>query len=226
MRIAPRTLLCASAFRVGGSGAETGFDELRELCDAAGDKRSLAIGMTGLIAQQFTAHHAEASDLATEQIRLLEAIDDPALTVGFADRRARRQASGRRVARSPAIGGSRRHPSRRRCHHGQRRHGIPVGNRVGLSRHRSMGFWAAGLEGRFRQQRFALARDSDVATLSAVMFFVYATAVPWILPADATALRDTEEALERAQRSGDDLALDLARCARGTVLVFADGPAA
>ena len=46
----PRTLLCASAFRVGGSGAETGFDELRELCDDAGDKRSLAIGMTGLVA--------------------------------------------------------------------------------------------------------------------------------------------------------------------------------
>ncbi len=47
MQIAPRTLLCATAFRVGGSGAETGFDELRELCEAAGDKRSLAIGMTG-----------------------------------------------------------------------------------------------------------------------------------------------------------------------------------
>ena len=61
MRIAPRTLLCASAFRVGGSGAETGFDELRELCDDAGDKRSLAIGMTGLVAQQFTAHRPEAS---------------------------------------------------------------------------------------------------------------------------------------------------------------------
>jgi len=56
MRIAPRTLLCASAFRVGGSGAETGFDELRTLCDEAGDKRSLAIAMTGLIAQQFTSH--------------------------------------------------------------------------------------------------------------------------------------------------------------------------
>ena len=84
MRIAPRTLLCASAFRVGGSGAETGFDELRALCEAAGDKSSLAIGMTGLITQQFASHHAEASDLATEQIRLFEAIDDPALTVGFA----------------------------------------------------------------------------------------------------------------------------------------------
>lgn len=83
MRIAPRTLLCASAFRVGGSGAETGFDELRELCDDAGDKRSLAIGMTGLVAQQFTAHRPEASKLASEHTRLLESIGDPTLTVGL-----------------------------------------------------------------------------------------------------------------------------------------------
>ena len=40
--------------------------------------------MTGLIAQQFTAHHPEATDLAAEQIRLFDAIDDPTLTVGFA----------------------------------------------------------------------------------------------------------------------------------------------
>ena len=39
MRIAPRTLLCGSAWRVGGSGADTGFDELRDLCTAAGDQR-------------------------------------------------------------------------------------------------------------------------------------------------------------------------------------------
>ena len=33
----------------------------------------------------------------------------------------------------------------------------------------------------------------------------------------------TEEGLERAMRSGDDLALDLSRCARGTVLVCREG---
>ena len=49
MRIAPRTLLCGTAWRVGGSVADTGFDELRELCTAADDKVSLAIGMTGFI---------------------------------------------------------------------------------------------------------------------------------------------------------------------------------
>jgi adenylate cyclase len=84
MRIAPRTLLCATAFRVGGSGADTGFDELRDLCTAAGDQRSLAIGMTGLVAKQLLkAHRREASRLATEHVQLLESIGDPMLTVAL-----------------------------------------------------------------------------------------------------------------------------------------------
>ena len=36
MRIAPRTLLCGQRWRVGGSVADTGFDELRDLCDYRG----------------------------------------------------------------------------------------------------------------------------------------------------------------------------------------------
>ncbi|MCW2651601.1 MAG: cyclase, partial [Mycobacterium sp.] len=41
MRIAPRTMLCAIAFRVHENVAGDRFDELRELCTAAGDKASL-----------------------------------------------------------------------------------------------------------------------------------------------------------------------------------------
>ena len=43
MRIAPRTMLCGTAFRVHVNVAGDRFDELRELCTAAGDKASLAI---------------------------------------------------------------------------------------------------------------------------------------------------------------------------------------
>ena len=39
MRIAPRTALCMSTWRVGLGVADTGFDELRELCCSAGDDR-------------------------------------------------------------------------------------------------------------------------------------------------------------------------------------------
>ena len=48
MRIAPRTMLCATDFHAGAIQESRGrFAELRELCSAAGDKVSLAIGMTG-----------------------------------------------------------------------------------------------------------------------------------------------------------------------------------
>ena len=84
MRIAPRTLLTASAWRLGGSGADTGFDELRELCTAAGDKRSLAIGMAGLVMDHYlNARCREASRLASEHTALLESIGDSSLTVGL-----------------------------------------------------------------------------------------------------------------------------------------------
>ena len=49
MRIAPRAPLCGTAYRVHADISGGLFDEFRELCSAAGDKASLAIGMTGLL---------------------------------------------------------------------------------------------------------------------------------------------------------------------------------
>ena len=82
MRIAPRTLLCMNTVRVAGSIADTGFDELRELCSAAGDTMSLAIGMAGLMTTLvFHNRYREAARLASDCSRLLESIADPALTM-------------------------------------------------------------------------------------------------------------------------------------------------
>jgi adenylate cyclase len=84
MRIAPRALLCGSTFQVGGTPADTGFDELRELTAAAGDKKSLAIGMAGhLTTLTFNAHHSEAASMASEFAALVESIGDPAMTAGL-----------------------------------------------------------------------------------------------------------------------------------------------
>jgi adenylate cyclase len=84
MRIAPRTFLCATGFRVSGSGFASGFDELRELCRSADDKRSLAIAMSGPVMETyFSGRRREASALATEQIQLLESIGDPNLTLAL-----------------------------------------------------------------------------------------------------------------------------------------------
>ena len=84
MRIAPRTLLCINTARVAGSIADTGFDELRDLCSAAGDTVSLAIGMAGLVtALVFHHRYREAARLASDFRRLLESIADPPLTLDF-----------------------------------------------------------------------------------------------------------------------------------------------
>ncbi len=84
MRIAPRALLCGTTFQVGGTPADTGFDELRELTAEAGDKKSLAIGMAGhLTTLTFNAHHSEAASMASEFAALVESIDEPEMTAGL-----------------------------------------------------------------------------------------------------------------------------------------------
>ena len=84
MRIAPRTMLCGIAWRAHMNVAGARFEELRELCTAAGDKASLAIGMAGLVIDH--AYHdriREASQLASEAMALVESLGDPNLTVGL-----------------------------------------------------------------------------------------------------------------------------------------------
>ena len=83
MRIAPRTMLCATGWRVDASVSGP-FDELRELCAAAGDVASLAIATAGLVMDHaFQGRAQDASQLASEAMSLIESLGDPALTVGL-----------------------------------------------------------------------------------------------------------------------------------------------
>ena len=84
----------------------TGFDELRELCAAAGDKASLAIGMVGLVTEhsRCTAGVREASRLASEPMALVESIGDPTLDGRAVLRGDRREARDRRDGRGAAAG--------------------------------------------------------------------------------------------------------------------------
>ncbi len=53
------------------------------MCAVAGDKGSLAIGMAGMVMHHMMDGRVrEASELASEQMVLLDSIGDPALTVG------------------------------------------------------------------------------------------------------------------------------------------------
>jgi class 3 adenylate cyclase len=85
MRIAPRTMLAVTDFHAQAADESRGrFAELRQLCSAAGDKVSLAIGMTGQATELLYASRGdEAARLASEQMDLLESIGDPTLTVGL-----------------------------------------------------------------------------------------------------------------------------------------------
>src|SRR5262249_57096625 len=77
MRIAPRTMLCGTAFRAHVNVAGDRFDELRELCSAAGDKASLAIAMAGLVMDHlYQGRMREASQLASEAWELTESVGD------------------------------------------------------------------------------------------------------------------------------------------------------
>ncbi len=73
MRITPRTMLCGTAYRVHMNVAGDRFEELRELCAAAGDKASLAIAMAGLVIDHvYRDRMREASQLASEAMALTE----------------------------------------------------------------------------------------------------------------------------------------------------------
>jgi adenylate cyclase len=223
MRIAPRTLLSGSAWRVGGSGADTGFDELRDLCMGAGDQRSLAIGMAGqVVAHYMNARRREASRLASEHIALLEAIGDPTLMVALSFAAVAKQETGEmaevlRVAQR-VIDLADGDPTM-----GDLIIGSPLAITIGL---RGAARWCLGIPGwkDDLHQAVAMARAVDPTTLAGVMWCTYVHAIEnGVLPPDATALRDTADTLALTEQSGDDFALDGARTARGVTLVHRGG---
>jgi adenylate cyclase len=74
-------------------------------------------------------------------------------------------------------------------------------------------------------EAIAMARASNAITLAAVMWHTHIIAIPYgVLLPNATALRDTADALAIAEQSGDDFALDAARTVRGVTLVRQAGP--
>jgi adenylate cyclase len=84
MQIAPRALLCLTAFRVGASATDGGFEELQELAIAADDKASLAIGMTGQMSALVAhGHYQQAAAMVGELMSLADSLGDSILSVGL-----------------------------------------------------------------------------------------------------------------------------------------------
>jgi tetratricopeptide (TPR) repeat protein len=228
MRIAPRTMLCATDWQGRAVDESRGrFPELRELCSAAGDKVSLAIGMSGLATELlYAGRPREGSRLAAEQMALLESIGDPTLTIGlafvafinwfdsgeFGEILRWSQTVIDLAEGDPAKGA-----------------GFGMGSplAIGLA-FRGVARWWLGRPG-WRQDlhdAFAMARNSDPATLAIVLTWTYGVAIPYgVLRADDSALRTIDEAVQTAQRASSDIALIFTEYALGVALLYRDAAA-
>jgi class 3 adenylate cyclase len=220
MRIAPRTMLCGIAWRFHVNVAGDRFEELRELCTAAGDKASLAIGMVGLVMDYvYHARILEASQLASEAVALIESLGDPNLTVGlsvaviFAKIESAEWSDVLRWSQR-VIDLSDGDPSKGN---------LLVGSPLAVAfTTRAIARWCLGRPGWRDDQRhgLAMARSADPVSYAAVVSFVYFAGIPYgVLRPDDSAIREIEDYLRIAERSGDDLAVTNARMTLGLALV-------
>ncbi len=220
MRIAPSTMLCGTAWRVHLSVAGDRFDELRELCTAAGDKASLAIALAGLVEDRVQHDRVrEASQLASEAMALTESVGDPALTVGlspvtnytklesaeFCDvlRWSQRVIE---LADGDPFKGS-----------------FLIGSPLAVAfTTRAIARCCLGQPGWQDDVRHGLAmsRSADPMSYATVVSFAYWPGVPGgLLAATDGVVRESENALRIAERSGDDLAVAFAQMNLGFALV-------
>jgi class 3 adenylate cyclase len=220
MRIAPRTMLCGSTPRVHDHAARDRFDELRQLCTAAGDKASLAIAMAGLVMDH--AHQGrvrEASQLASEAWALIESVSDATLTVGLANMVIYVKSESAEwcdVLRwsQRAIDLADGDPSK-----GNFIFGSPLAFALTT---RGMARYCLGRPGWRDDLRhgLAMARSADPMSYATVVGSVYWSALPsGVLRPDDSTVREIEDALRMAERSGDNVALALARLTLGFALV-------
>jgi class 3 adenylate cyclase len=220
MRIAPRTMLCGTSFRAHITVAGDRFNELRELCTAIGDKASLAIAMAGLVIDH--AHQGrmrEASQLASEHMALIESLGDPTLTVGLSF--AVIYAKMETAEMSDVLCWSQRvidladgDPAK-----GNFIIGSPLAAAFAT---RAIARYALGRPGwrEDLQQAMAMARSADPMSYARVVTYAYLVGIPaGVLRPDDRVVREIEDALRMAERSGDDHAVSNAQITLGLALV-------
>jgi adenylate cyclase len=224
MRIAPRTLLCASAWLVGGSMADTGFDELRDLASASGDKASLAMAIAGwLFALIVHARFHEASRLASELTDLLESIGDPTLTLGLlfsaivAKSLRGETAEAIRLAQR-VIDLADGDPNR-----GNLIIGSPLVTAIMLRGWLRCCLGDTGWKDDI-DQAAKMVRAFDPTLRAILLYFKYTLILQGAWLSDEESLDETAELLELTERSGDDATLAVARYVRGVALAAYNGP--
>ena len=220
MRIAPRTMLCGTGFRVHISVAGARFEELRKLCTAAGDKASMAIAMSALVADHaYQGRVREASQLASEAWALNESIGDPSLTVGlsFAPIYAKMESG----ERSDMLRWSQRviDLADGDPHRGNLIFGSPLALAITT---RAIGRYCLGRPGWRDDLRnaIAMARNTDPLMYAGAVTYAYGAGIPaGALRPDDSAMSEIEDALHTAERSADAFAVSHAQVTLGAALV-------
>jgi class 3 adenylate cyclase len=220
MRIAPRTMLCGIAFRVHEHVAGERFDELRQLCTAAGDKASLAIAMAGLVMDHaYQGRGREASQLASEAMALIESLGDPSLMVGLSYPLIYAKIHNAEWSDVPrwsqrVIDLADGDPSK-----GSSIFGSPLALALTTRGIARVGLGRPGWRDDLRHG-LAMARSADSLSYAAGVSYVYFAGIPCgVLRPDDSAVREIEDAVQIAERSGDDFASTLARMTLGFALV-------
>jgi class 3 adenylate cyclase len=221
MRIAPRSMLCGIAFRTQSKVAGQHLEELRKLCAEAGDNAALAIGMAGLVGDHaFRDRMREASQLASEAWDIAESIGDPTLTVGVApltiygkfenaewsDMLRWSQAAIDLADGDPVKGN------------------FNIGSPLAVATaSRGIARCQLGRPG-WREDMWeglAMARRiAEPMCHATVVAWVYNLGIPCgVVTADDAAMREIADALQNAERSGDDLATTVNRMTLGNALL-------
>ena len=226
MRIAPRTMLLATGWRVDVNIADH-FDELAQLCALTGDKVSLAIGMAGLVGSHVIHGRVrEASQLASEQMALLESLGDPTPTLGlafivfanwfdageFGEILRWSQTVIDLTDGDPAKGA-----------------GFGIGSPLAIAlTWRGVARWWLDRPG-WRQDlhdAVAMVRNSNAATIVGVLGWSYGLAIYYgVLRADDAAVCAFEQAVQTAEGAGDDFMFGVAKYTLGIALLNRDAAA-
>ncbi len=220
MRIAPRTLLCGNAWRVHASISGDLFDELRQLCEQAGDKASLAIGMAGLVMEHVNrAELREASALASEYMGVIDSISEPVLAIALSFAAIHTKAETDELSdvmrwAQNVIDLAAGDPTKGN---------LVLGSPLAVAT-ATRGFARWGLGQSVWREDFehalAIARRADPLSHAVVIGYIYLPAIPaGVLQPTDLALQHITEALQTVQLTGDDFGLALVQCALGLLLV-------
>ena len=225
LRIAPRSLLCSSAFRRFHPDLSERFDELRTLCMEAGDKASLAIGMAGLAMEHLIRGRIfDSSQQASEQMVLVESIGDPALTLALTVPACVAKLQAAEVEDALRWAQSAIDLADGDCTAGSFMLGSPLALAYvfrGFARS-SIGSdgWREDLD-----TAVAMARSADPTSLAVATAYKYVGIGRRVLAFDDAALQEITEVYQLAERCSEDLPLVLLRMTLGVALTHGDAAA-